>query len=372
MTSSNSPKILSSDPRLRGHPQGGVYLMNATIWHVRIVTAPDGMVNTDYSEYLHASDFGGDMDAAKTHGEFLLQQASDGLNLTRNQCVVLENGDISMDLGQGYSMIFDPEKLDTLIPYKWYAAKNGKGIYANTKIDGKTVQAHRLIMNATSDIFIDHRRGTTLKDGKTLDNRVSNLRPDPHRNINPQNLAMREDNKTGEIGVNMTKNRKGQITGFMVGWHENGNKRSKRFVLTKSLNHEEALTKAKMYRHGKEALLNMQTRRVSNGEIPEAYTAAAIKFVLEEDARYDIQLAEMKQRHAKIAEMLGQDVSMRKMAEDLGVPYAMVKRVNAKLKKSQCQAADTIDQSEPDDSEEPMDEPPTKKQRTLDDFVTHV
>lgn len=66
--------------------------------------------------------------------------------------------------------LVDEEDFEHLSKFKWHLLQNSKTFYANTIIDGKTVKMHRLIMNAKTGEFIDHR------DHNGINNCRSNLR----------------------------------------------------------------------------------------------------------------------------------------------------------------------------------------------------
>jgi hypothetical protein len=77
-------------------------------------------------------------------------------------------------LTQGKVALVDDEDFDYLNQWKWYAAKMGKGIYAqrNQWDNGRssTITMHRLLIEIPEGLMVDHinRNG--------LDNRKSNLR----------------------------------------------------------------------------------------------------------------------------------------------------------------------------------------------------
>jgi group I intron endonuclease len=90
------------------------------------------------------------------------------------------------------SILIDIEDIDFCKNYKW-------GIntinYASTTIDGKTISMHRLLMNPTKDLVVDHI------NGNTLDNTRKNLRICTKQ----QNNRNRHENRV--IGVVMDKKR---------------------------------------------------------------------------------------------------------------------------------------------------------------------
>ena len=73
----------------------------------------------------------------------------------------------------------------------WYEGKQG---YLLSRIDGRLTRLHRLIMNADSDIQVDH------KDRNTSNNRKSNLRFATNAQ-NQMNKLPGDRNKSGKRGV---------------------------------------------------------------------------------------------------------------------------------------------------------------------------
>ncbi len=74
-------------------------------------------------------------------------------------------------LSKGYSAIIDEQDVARLSSHTWWANEKRPGkVYAFTTIRRKTVEMHRFILEAASDIQVDH------KNRNTLDNRRENLR----------------------------------------------------------------------------------------------------------------------------------------------------------------------------------------------------
>ena len=96
-------------------------------------------------------------------------------------------------------MKIDNEDVERCKQYKWFVSKCNKQNYdcfyasANTNIK-KNQLMHRYIMNATDDVFIDHR------DRDSLDNRKFNLRV-CNDSTNSMNSKLYRTNKSGHKGV---------------------------------------------------------------------------------------------------------------------------------------------------------------------------
>lgn len=111
-----------------------------------------------------------------------------------------------IQLTQGKVALVDDEDFDYLNQWKWYA-NNLKGkFYAvrsesiNKKYTGCLLM-HRVIMNPTKGLVVDHI------NGDTLNNQKNNLRNCTHAdNIKNQKLSI--SNKTGFRGVSWHKNNK--------------------------------------------------------------------------------------------------------------------------------------------------------------------
>ena len=100
---------------------------------------------------------------------------------------------------KGEEFYFDKEDYQKIKEYTWYLDKDGYVITyeANT---GKQIKFHRLIMNCTEGIDIDHRFH------KVNDNRKSQLR-ECTRSQNNMNRGIRKDNASSVTGVSWHKAR---------------------------------------------------------------------------------------------------------------------------------------------------------------------
>lgn len=80
----------------------------------------------------------------------------------------------TVPLTQGYEALVDDEDYERVSHYRWRVLKNANRRYAiaSPRINGvtKTLYLHRFIMDAGTDVFVDH------KDGNGLDNQKHNLR----------------------------------------------------------------------------------------------------------------------------------------------------------------------------------------------------
>ena len=100
---------------------------------------------------------------------------------------------------KGEEFYFDKEDYQKIKEYTWYLDKDGYVITyeANT---GKQIKFHRLIMNCTEGMYIDHRFH------KVNDNRKSQLR-EVTRSQNNMNRGIRKDNASSVTGVSWHKAR---------------------------------------------------------------------------------------------------------------------------------------------------------------------
>lgn len=106
-------------------------------------------------------------------------------------------------LTQGKVALVDDEDYEFLNQWKWYAKKDSHIFYAQSHIgtkrkEQKSITMHRLIMNVSAGIQIDH------KDGNGLNNQKSNLRICTHQ----QNQMNRKSyiGRSKYKGVSICKN----------------------------------------------------------------------------------------------------------------------------------------------------------------------
>lgn len=91
--------------------------------------------------------------------------------------------------------IIDINQLQFIKNYKWH--KNGEG-YAQTTIDNKKIRLHRFLINATEDMYVDH------KNRRRLDCRLSNLRLCTQTENN-RNVGLKKSSKSKIRGIYQDK-----------------------------------------------------------------------------------------------------------------------------------------------------------------------
>lgn len=92
-----------------------------------------------------------------------------------------------ISLTRGYTALVDDSDYEKLKTYKWSAGGPKGYLSAQRAQNGKTIRMHRQILgllDAPSNVFVDHR------NGDTLDNRRSNLRACDNR-LNQGNARKR-------------------------------------------------------------------------------------------------------------------------------------------------------------------------------------
>lgn len=125
-------------------------------------------------------------------------------------------------LTQGKVAIVDDDTFEELNKFKWHASNEGRTQYAvrtntavtiknkNGKYSYERLRMHRVLMNASTDFFVDH------KNGNGLDNRKNNLRL-CSRTENARNRGKNSKNSTGYKGVTKRKNGRYQASIGMNG-----------------------------------------------------------------------------------------------------------------------------------------------------------
>ncbi len=110
------------------------------------------------------------------------QQVKPGSGRRRRTCGSEADAEIRrIPLSRGLFAIVDAADYEELSKYKWSASKRGRNPYAITRINGKCVAMHRMIMKPPPGKTVDHI------DQNASNNRRSNLRVCTHR----QNQANR-------------------------------------------------------------------------------------------------------------------------------------------------------------------------------------
>lgn len=109
-------------------------------------------------------------------------------------------------LSNGMSILVDESDFEKLNKYKWHVhvrkSSCGNTYYAVSKIGGKSVSAHRMILNPPNGFVVDH------VNGNGLDNRRSNLRFATHgQNIANSFKAIGRTSKFKGVHLNKESNK---------------------------------------------------------------------------------------------------------------------------------------------------------------------
>jgi hypothetical protein len=99
-------------------------------------------------------------------------------------------------LTQGKSAVFDDADACLVLQHKWWAARFGDHFYAATKIAGRRVLMHRLLLGLSVG---DSAMGDHI-DGNGLNNKRDNIRVATDT-INQRNRKRNRNNSTGVSGV---------------------------------------------------------------------------------------------------------------------------------------------------------------------------
>lgn len=99
-----------------------------------------------------------------------------------------------ISLTQDKSALVDDEDFDLINQHKWFWTRNKWGGYAGRRREGKTILMHRVIMNASKGVEVDH------KNNNGLDNRRTNLR-NASSQQNKWNMSLPSHNTSGFKGV---------------------------------------------------------------------------------------------------------------------------------------------------------------------------
>ena len=125
-------------------------------------------------------------------------------------CKKYNRYDLSGEYGVGYcynqdiEFYFDLEDYDKIKDYCWYYSKRG---YIESRINGKLIKIHRLIMDVDDpNIEVDHKFHDKSGKPRTYDNRKINLRLCPHQK-NSCNSKVYVNNTSGTTGVRFNSKR---------------------------------------------------------------------------------------------------------------------------------------------------------------------
>jgi hypothetical protein len=108
----------------------------------------------------------------------------------------------TLKLTQGKVAVVDDDDIALLPKRKWYAVKDTRTFYAHAKINGKSVPLHRLIMNPSKGMVVDHI------DGDGLNNRRNNLRIVSQKENASNRTRVNKNNKVGVSGVSYKEQNK--------------------------------------------------------------------------------------------------------------------------------------------------------------------
>jgi hypothetical protein len=104
----------------------------------------------------------------------------------------------SSKLGKTFETLIDTEDFEKVSTLKttWFISSNGNNVKYRVKgkIDGKNVYLYRFILDANSELVVDHI------DGNTLNNTKANLR------VVTQKANVHNQNSQGELPRNVTYN----------------------------------------------------------------------------------------------------------------------------------------------------------------------
>ena len=151
-----------------------------------------------------------------------------------------------IELTQGKFASFDDEDAATILQHKWHAVRGGHTFYAATKVGGKRVLLHRMLMNLEigDPMMVDH------KDGDGLNNKRTNLRV-VDALLNQRNRKANSNNSSGVHGVIFRENhgkagawvatavRDGRLVTRTFGCLKRGSDEAKRLAIEWRKRHED-------------------------------------------------------------------------------------------------------------------------------------
>jgi hypothetical protein len=206
----NNNTLVNNGNWITGKLAGGVYKRRSSFYFQHNQTKT-------YTSFI-ISNYPTEMDALEAAKKFQLEFSREK-NLSKNDYRYITNDIIEVKLTKGYTMLFDKEDLDKVQRYTWWINESREtNVYAATKIHGKAIKFHQLLMPDAK--IVDHIAGTHFN--KTLNNKKSNLRPSNPRE-NKNNAVMQKNNTSGVNGVINQKDRRL----FLIQWKENGMSKQK-------------------------------------------------------------------------------------------------------------------------------------------------
>jgi hypothetical protein len=106
---------------------------------------------------------------------------------------------IEIPLTQGKVALIDDEDFERVSQFKWHALKRPAGkFYAEGKVNGRKIRLHRFLMDAPTDMEVDHI------DNDGLNCQRYNMRLATHAE-NGKNRSMGRDNTSGFKGVHFAR-----------------------------------------------------------------------------------------------------------------------------------------------------------------------
>lgn len=107
---------------------------------------------------------------------------------------------VEIKLKNGTCILIDDDDFEKVSKFKWHVSKIKYAHYAVSRINGKTVYLHRLVMDAPKGTYVDHI------NMNGLDCRKENLRLCTNSQ-NMHNRGAQKNSKSGVKGVSWSKNK---------------------------------------------------------------------------------------------------------------------------------------------------------------------
>lgn len=186
-------------------------------------------------------------------------------------------------LNHGRVALVDDEDVERLSPFRWRGMRRqDRYAYAITKIEGKTVLMHRLIVDAPRGMSVDH------KNGDRLDNRKQNLRICTHA----ENMRNRVSARDGFKGVTLGRRQ------TIRPWNAKIRVNKKRYYLGAFKTEEDAARAydaAAIQYHGEFALLNFPKDSHERGALPAPFPGEAAGAFID-DSLHPVFLPEIREQ----------------------------------------------------------------------------